>query len=52
MTAPTGKINSSQALDQPIFDPSAFRLGDEQASIIATARELGPKRVRRPRRRL
>jgi alkylation response protein AidB-like acyl-CoA dehydrogenase len=31
------KIN----LDAPIFDPQAFRLGDEQAAIIATARELG-----------
>src|SRR6201992_1447213 len=41
MTAPTGKIASGQALDQPIFDPSAFRLDDEQATIIATARELG-----------
>src|SRR4030088_1661134 len=28
-------------LDAPIFDPQAFRLNDEQASIIATARELG-----------
>ena len=41
MTAPTGKIAPGQALDQPIFDPGAFRLSDEQASIIATARELG-----------
>src|SRR5271155_5107016 len=41
MTAPTGKIGSSQALDPPMFDPAAFRLSDEQASIIATARELG-----------
>ncbi len=29
------------ALDAPIFDPAAFRLGDEQAAIIARARELG-----------
>src|SRR6266481_4780940 len=29
------------ALDGPIFDPIAFRLNDEQASIIARARELG-----------
>src|SRR4030088_1191196 len=28
-------------LDQPIFDSQAFRLNDEQAAIIATARELG-----------
>ena len=28
-------------LDAPIFDSQAFRLGDEQAAIIATARELG-----------
>ena len=29
------------SLDAPIFDPAAFRLSDEQAAIIATARELG-----------
>ena len=29
------------SLDAPIFDPQAFRLNDEQAAIIATARELG-----------
>src|SRR6202048_5256439 len=28
-------------LDAPIFNPNAFRLNDEQAKIIATARELG-----------
>jgi hypothetical protein len=28
-------------LDAPIFDSHAFRLNDEQAGIIATARELG-----------
>jgi alkylation response protein AidB-like acyl-CoA dehydrogenase len=28
-------------LDQPIFDPGAFRLDGEQAAIIATARRLG-----------
>jgi alkylation response protein AidB-like acyl-CoA dehydrogenase len=28
-------------LDPPIFDPKAFRLNDEQAKIIASARELG-----------
>ncbi|HYS88358.1 MAG TPA: acyl-CoA dehydrogenase family protein, partial [Bradyrhizobium sp.] len=27
--------------DTPIFDPEAFRLNDEQAAIIATARKLG-----------
>ena len=41
MTAPTGKIASGQALDPPMFDPAAFRLTDEQASIISKARELG-----------
>src|SRR3954451_1259700 len=29
------------ALDAPIFDPVAFRLSDEQAGIIARAREIG-----------
>src|SRR5258708_31308816 len=29
------------ALDKPLFDPEAFRLNDEQAAIIATARHLG-----------
>ena len=29
------------SLDAPIFDPAAFRLSDEQAAIIATARDLG-----------
>ena len=28
-------------LDAPIFDPGAFRLDDEQAAVIATARGLG-----------
>jgi len=28
-------------LDAPIFDPQAFRLGGEQAEIIARARQLG-----------
>jgi len=28
-------------LDAPIFDSRAFRLNDEQAGIIAAARELG-----------
>src|SRR5260370_3917220 len=35
--AATDKI----AIDAPIFDPGAFRLNDEQAAIIARARELG-----------
>ena len=29
------------ALDAPIFDPHAYRLSDEQAGIIARAREIG-----------
>src|SRR5512139_1491966 len=33
----TGKV----ALDAPIFDPVAFRLSDEQAAVIARAREIG-----------
>ena len=33
--APVGTV------DAPIFDPHAFRLNDEQAAIIARARELG-----------
>src|SRR5258706_12574633 len=43
----TGQVSKSPAatdkvaLDAPIFDPGAFRLNDEQAAIIATARELG-----------
>src|SRR5271169_6359451 len=44
MTVQAGKnvtAVDSIALDAPIFDPSAFRLSDEQASIIARARELG-----------
>ena len=32
---------SKIAVDAPIFDPGAFRLKDEQAEIIARARELG-----------
>src|SRR5258708_12499731 len=32
-------------LDAPIFDPTAFRLNDEQAAIIATARELGQRAI-------
>src|ERR1043166_3359555 len=36
-TSALGKV----ALNVPIFDPAAFRLGDEQAAIIARARELG-----------
>ena len=44
MTAPVSKTTATLgnvALDVPIFDPAAFRLGDEQAAIIARARELG-----------
>src|SRR5947209_14102763 len=33
--------NDQIALDAPIFDPAAFRLSDEQAGIIARAREIG-----------
>ena len=43
MTAPVSKNAATAgkiALDAPIFDASAFRLGDEQADIIAQAREL------------
>jgi hypothetical protein len=29
--------------DAPMFDPRAFRLNDEQAGIIAKARELGQR---------
>ena len=44
MTAPVNKNAATAgkiALDAPIFDASAFRLSDEQADIIARARELG-----------
>src|SRR5262245_62451420 len=44
MTAPVSKNAATAgkiALDAPIFDPSAFRLSDEQANIISRARELG-----------
>src|SRR5215510_12146637 len=44
MTAPVNKNAATAgkiALDAPIFDPSAFRLSDEQANIISRARELG-----------
>src|ERR1700751_5568361 len=44
MTAPVSKNAATLgkvALDAPIFDPAAFRLSDEQAGIIARARELG-----------
>src|SRR6201995_1191926 len=44
MTAPVSKNAATLgkvALDAPIFDPAAFRLSDEQAEIIARARELG-----------
>src|ERR1700748_1555164 len=44
MTAPVNKNAATAgkvALDEPIFDPNAFRLSDEQADIISRARELG-----------
>src|SRR6185312_15559622 len=44
MTAPVSKNAATAgkiALDAPIFDPNAFRLSDEQTSIISRARELG-----------
>src|SRR5215469_16894025 len=44
MTAPVSKSAATSgkiALDAPIFDPTAFRLTDEQAAIIGRARELG-----------
>src|SRR5262244_685022 len=44
MTAPVSKNAATSgkiALDAPIFEPSAFRLNDEQANIISRARELG-----------
>ena len=44
MTVPVSKGMTAAggiSLDAPIFDPAAFRLGDEQAAIITTARELG-----------
>src|SRR6202012_4056593 len=44
MTAPVNKTATTLdkvALDAPIFDPAAFRLNDEQAAIIARAREIG-----------
>src|SRR5947209_4458965 len=34
-------IGDKVVLDAPIFDPVAFRLSDEQAGIIAPAREIG-----------
>src|SRR3979490_2150994 len=44
MTVPVGRSAASAEtpeLDAPIFDPKAFRLNDQQAAIIATARQLG-----------
>src|SRR6266481_5119463 len=44
MTVPVGRSDASAEtteLDAPIFDPKAFRLNDQQAAIITTARELG-----------
>jgi alkylation response protein AidB-like acyl-CoA dehydrogenase len=42
MTVQASKsVTATINLDAPIFDSQAFRLNDEQAAIIATARELG-----------
>ena len=44
MTVPVNKSAAAIdgiVLDAPIFDPHAFRLNDEQAGIIARARQLG-----------
>ncbi len=44
MNLPASKMGGDPAqivLDKPLFDPGAFRLNDEPAGIIATARELG-----------
>src|SRR5271163_4173967 len=44
MTVQVGKGMTAAdgiSLDAPIFDPAAFRLSDEQAAIIASARHLG-----------
>ena len=44
MTVQAGKSATAIdgiVLDAPIFDPQAFRLNDEQAEIIARARQLG-----------
>ena len=44
MTVQVGKSAAAIdgiVLDAPIFDPQAFRLNDEQAEIIARARQLG-----------
>src|SRR5664279_2819262 len=42
MTVQVSKhVTAIGKIDAPIFDPLAFRLSDEQAAIIARARELG-----------
>ena len=41
MQSPISPAAAVATPDAPIFDPKAFRLGDEQAAIIATARGLG-----------
>src|SRR3984957_15048499 len=44
MSMTAGKVAADPGavvLDKPLFDPKAFRLNDEQAAIIATARHLG-----------
>src|SRR6266481_9340934 len=46
MTVPANKNAATAgrvAFDAPIFDSSAFRLNDEQAGIISSARELGQR---------
>jgi alkylation response protein AidB-like acyl-CoA dehydrogenase len=44
MSMTAGKVAADPepaVLDKPLFDPKAFRLNDEQAAIIASARHLG-----------
>src|SRR5260221_268871 len=44
MSMPAGKPGSDPdriVLDKPLFDPGAFRLNDEQAAIVTSARHLG-----------
>ncbi len=41
MQSPISPAAAVASPDAPIFDPKAFRLGEEQAAIIATARRLG-----------
>jgi len=39
--SPISLAAADAAPDAPIFDPNAFRLNEKQATIIATARNLG-----------